>query len=166
MILILLMHNLPVIRLDIPMVALSEHIIIPIGRNLKFRFWWMMLNVNLLRQIFYHVQAKLKTVAIMKMFFLHVIHQVRRAFRSSRYLSWILFGLHVAFKGLKMTDQVANWDNLLFSHSLFDFTKRSRKQCFHSSRSFIHRHWSVSIRWVKWKRRHIDGQKKWYMGFS
>ena len=165
LILVLLMHNLPVIRLGIPTAGLLNTTI-PIGRNLKSRFWWIMLSVGLLRQISYHVQAVLKIVTILQMFFSHVIHQVRRACRSSRDLSWFLFGLHVAFYRLKMTDQFENWDNALFSHSLFDLTNRCRKQCVHSSCSFIHRHWSVSIRWVKWKRRHIDGQKKWCMGFS
>ena len=37
----------------------------------------MMLSVGLLRQIFYHVQAVLKTVHIVKMFFSHAFHQVR-----------------------------------------------------------------------------------------
>ena len=152
MILVLLMQNLPVIRLDIPTASLllNLHMIWPNGRNLKYRFWWIMLSVTLLRQIFYHVQAVLKTVTILKMFFSNVTHQVRRAWHSSLDLCRLL-----RFAEKKITDQLANLDRKLFS--LFGFTNRCRKQCFHSSCSFIHRHWFVSIRWVKWKRRHIDG---------
>ena len=60
-----------------------------------------------------------------------------------------------AFCRVKIADQLANWDHVLFS--LFGFTNRCGKQCFHSSSGSIHRHWSVSNRWVKWKRRYIDG---------
>ena len=163
--LVLMRHILLVIRLDIPTVALIVlHMIWPYGQKLKSRFWWIMLSVGLLRQIFYHVQAVLKTVLILKMFFSNVTHQVRRAWRSSLDLFRVFVRTLCCVLQTKIMDQLANWDHVLFS--LFGFTNRCRKQCFHSSCSFIHRHWFVSIRWVKWKRRHIDGQKKWYMGFS
>ena len=157
MILVILMHNLPVIRLDIPTASLllNLHMIWPNGQNQKSPFWWIMLSVTLLRQIFYHVQAVLKTVLILKMFFSNVTHQVRRAWRSSFDLFRVFARTLCCVLQTKIMDQLANWDHVLFS--LFGFTNRCGKQCFHSSSGSIHGHWSVSNRWVKWKRRHING---------
>ena len=77
MVLVLQMQNQLVIRLDTPTVAFTIPLIWVIhGRNLKSRFRWMMLNVSLLQQIFYHAQAVLMTTVVMKMFFSHVLHRV------------------------------------------------------------------------------------------
>ena len=76
------------IRLDLPMVVLSKQLICVInGRKLKSRFWWITLIVRLIQQISYHVKIMDLVsiiVATMKMFYFHVLNQVRAGLVTSK----------------------------------------------------------------------------------
>ena len=91
------MQNQLVILLDIPAALFKQYLWHPDGPPMKSRFGWIMCSVSLLRQIFYHVRAMLEAVLIAKMFFSHVLHQVRRVI-FSRFLA----GFDVSFYRLRL----------------------------------------------------------------